>query len=192
MTNHIKDFFNKMAPTWDTHSTPQLEVLNKIVDYAQVKEGDKVIDVACGTGVMINPILSKNVSNIYAIDISPEMIKIAKEKHPSNKIKFEAGDFTQTQLSNYDNIIIHNAYPHFLEKEPLIDTIYRSLKPGGRFTIAHSFSKKRINDCHHKLDVPISVKLEPAEIEAEKFKSKFNIDTIIDTPDTYIVSGVKK
>ncbi len=191
MTNTIKHFFNKMAQDWDTHCQPDAKILTDIIDYCLIKEGSDVIDVACGTGVMIEPILSKGAKSIHAIDISPEMIKIARKKYNSPKVTFEVGDFTQTNIKDYDNVIIHNAYPHFLDKLPLINAIYDSLKIGGRFTIAHSIGRERVNGCHKKLDAPISTKLEAAETEAEIFKNQFKIDTIIDTPDMYIISGVK-
>ena len=192
MTNNIKEFFDKMAPRWDEHSNPKPDILQQIIDYAQIKKDDRVIDVACGTGVLIPNLLNKLVSEIYAIDISEEMVKIARSKHKNNKLTIEEGDFTETQKTDYDHVIVHNAYPHFPDKFMLAKAIYKSLKVGGRFTIAHSISKEQVNGCHHKIENPISVKLEPAQIEAENFRGLFSIDTIKDTPDIYIISGVKK
>ena len=110
MTNNIKHFFNKMAQDWDTHSQPSSEILKEIIDYSRIKEGDNVIDVACGTGVIIETILNRRAKSIYAIDISPEMISIAKKKYNFPKVIFEAGDFTESNLKDYDSLIIHNAY----------------------------------------------------------------------------------
>ena len=49
----VIDFFDRCAPTWDAEMIKNDEIIGKILDNAEVGEGCDVLDVACGTGVLI-------------------------------------------------------------------------------------------------------------------------------------------
>ena len=191
-TDEIKEFFNRLAPSWDERCVFNKANIQRILTLAQVGEGDRVIDVGCGTGVMIEPLLACGVSEIYAVDLAEGMIAKAREKFCSKAVSFEAVDFLDNDKRGYDCVIVHNAYPHFLDKPALVDAIHRSLRIGGRFVIAHSDSRAKINGCHHKLDSSISSYLQAATVEARNFQAQFDVDIIIDDADIYMISGVRK
>jgi demethylmenaquinone methyltransferase/2-methoxy-6-polyprenyl-1,4-benzoquinol methylase len=65
----IVEFFDRLAPQWDADMIRNDEVINKILDNANVTEGKSVLDVACGTGVLIPDYLERKVSSVTAIDI---------------------------------------------------------------------------------------------------------------------------
>lgn len=45
-----------------------------------------VLDVACGTGVLIPDYLERGAAQVTAIDIAPEMVRIAREKFPQENV----------------------------------------------------------------------------------------------------------
>ena len=51
-----------------------------ILDNACVGAGSRVLDVACGTGVLTPDYLARDVASVTAVDISPEMIRRARDK----------------------------------------------------------------------------------------------------------------
>ena len=191
-TDEIKEFFNRLAPSWDERCVFNMANIHRILKLAQVGEGDRVIDVGCGTGVMIEPLLQCGVKEIYAVDLSEAMIAKAREKFCNEAVSFAAVDFLESDKCGYDCVIVHNAYPHFLDKPALVDAIYGSLKVGGRFVVAHSDSRAKINGCHHKLDSNISTYLQAAAVGAQNFQTAFDVDIIIDDSDIYMISGVRK
>ena len=79
----IIKFFDRRAPDWDAEMIRDDAVIDAILDNAGVKAGDDVLDVACGTGVLIPDYLQRGVSRITAVDISPEMIAHARRKFSS-------------------------------------------------------------------------------------------------------------
>ena len=76
----VIDFFNELASSWDAAQIREEDKIRAILDFAGVQAGVKVLDVACGTGVLIPDYLQRNVSKVTGVDISEEMIKIAKSK----------------------------------------------------------------------------------------------------------------
>lgn len=103
--NEVIEFFDKCAPKWDADMIRNDDVINKILDNAGVTKGSRVLDVACGTGVLIPDYMSRNVSGVTAIDISPEMIKIAKDKfeNTSNAISDNTNNNTNCNEKTKSN-----------------------------------------------------------------------------------------
>ena len=77
-------FFDRCAPSWDADMIKSDEIIGKILDNAEVAEGMDVLDVACGTGVMFDYYLQRNVASVTGIDISPEMAKLAQCKYAAD------------------------------------------------------------------------------------------------------------
>ena len=79
-TKEVIEFFDRLAPGWDAEMIRSDEIIGIILDHAGVTEGKDILDVACGTGVLIPDYLKRSVASVTGIDISPKMAKIAKEK----------------------------------------------------------------------------------------------------------------
>ena len=189
----VIDFFDSLAENWDNKIIINAEKIEKILDYANIGEGQRILDLACGTGVLFNFLLEKKVKEIVGIDISPEMIKKAQLKFNHPNIKTFAMDFFDYNENNFDVVTIYSAYPHFQNREKLAKHVSECLKEGGRFIVAHIESKEKINSRHNgKIVSDVSTELKSAEEEALFWKPYFNVDTLIDNDEIYILSGVKK
>lgn len=189
----MKDYFNSKAEVWDANCHRDIRKLKLIAYLADIKEGSNVIDIGCGTGIMTDHILEYNPSHLLGVDISEGMVDIAKSKFSDPRLEFITADIFDLEGDDFDLAIIYNAYPHFLDKDQLAQRLYRLLKPGGRFLIAHGDSKEKINSIHNgKAEVcKLSTKLNPVETERDWFSNLFNIDIMIDTETLYILSGIK-
>ncbi len=146
----IAAFFDRLAPQWDADMIRHDDVIAQILDGAGVKPGVRVLDVACGTGVLIPDYLSRNVALVTGVDLSQEMIRIAAEKFPQNNVRFLCKDVELLPVEEmYDCIMVYNAFPHFPDPEGLLRCLCRHLAPGGTLTIAHGQSRAAI-DHHHE------------------------------------------
>ena len=144
----VIEFFDRCAPAWDAGMIKSDEIIGKILDNAEVGEGQHILDVACGTGVMFPYYLERKVASVTGIDISPEMAKIAAEKFP--EIQVICGDVEETEFQRqFDVIVVYNAFPHFPDPARLIKRLCSLLKDGGRLTIAHGASREAIDGHHH-------------------------------------------
>ena len=140
-------FFDNMAPGWDADVIKNENVINTILDNALVENGKDVLDVACGTGVLFEDYLKRG-AKVMAVDISPEMVKVAQGKFP--QVEVLCGDVEALNLEKtFDCIMVYNAFPHFPEPENLIRGLSAKLKRGGTLTIAHGASRAVI-DAHHE------------------------------------------
>lgn len=133
----IIENFNLLATTWDLHINKSKETINAIFSYANIEKGKDILDVGCGTGVLIEDYLEAKVNSITAIDISDKMIEIARNKYPNVNFKcIDATKFNDNKL--YDAIILYNCFPHFVDKKETIKHLSSLLKENGKLVIAHS------------------------------------------------------
>lgn len=182
-------FFDNLASNWDNTNVRNEEVIAEILFKGGIREGVKVLDVACGTGVLF-PDYMKLGADIVGIDISENMVKIAREKFPEATVI--CGDATNFAFGEkFDVIMIYNAFPHFDEAQKLIENLSQALKQSGRLSVAHGISEKELAECHSGSAKNVSVPLVKKEILAEMLKPYFDVDVTISDDRMYMVSGVK-
>ncbi|MBM1221764.1 magnesium protoporphyrin IX methyltransferase [Ponticoccus sp. SC2-23] len=69
--------------------------------------GARVLDAGCGTGAMAVA-LAERGAEVTAIDISPALIEIARDRVPANvaqRIDFRSGDMTDAALGRFDHAL---------------------------------------------------------------------------------------
>ena len=192
--NDIKNFFESIAPHWDDmESTPPARIL-ALLSKVRIEKGERVLDVACGTGIITKKLATLSETKVLGIDLSPKMIEIAKKKNSGETcIEFQVADFNETDFKEaYDVVVIYNAFPHFLEAARLEEALWKALRQGGRFAILHSLSRKEL-DLHHA-NVPDTVSrglLSPEE-ESKAFLDRFEILEASESDSHYCIIGKKK
>ncbi len=186
----ITAFFDHHAPHWDTHLVTDDARLAVILDAAGIQEGVTVLDVACGTGVLFPYYLARNVDSVTAVDISPEMVRLAAKKNSDPRVEVLCGDIeTMAMARQYDCCVVYNAFPHFEKPERLVERLSAWVKPGGRLTVAHGMSLETLHR-HHAGARHVSREMLTAEELAAIFRPRFAVDVMVSDDEKYIVSGV--
>ena len=190
----VIEFFDRYAPTWDADQIPKDKIINRILDNAGVGEGQEILDVACGTGILFPFYLERKVASVTGIDISHEMAKLAQQKHAQyENIQVICGDVEETRFGKqFDNVMVYNAFPHFPEPERLIATLASLTKEGGRLTIAHGASREQIDNHHSGAASKVSNGLMYADEVKALFDPYFEVDILISSQEMYQVSGVRR
>ena len=187
-------FFDRCAPTWDAEMIKSDEIIGKILDNAEVSAGMDILDVACGTGVMFDYYLARNVASVTGIDISPEMAKIAAEKFSAEeKVQVVCGDVEEYSFDRkFDRIVVYNAFPHFPYPKRLIKILASLLKEDGRLSVAHGMSREAIDNHHSGSASKVSNGLMTADSLRKIFDAHFDVEVVISNRRMYQVSGVKR
>jgi len=96
--------------------------------------GMRVLDVACGQGVLCHALSREGVS-VIGVDASPRLIAAAKKSAPANA-EFHVGDarnLTASQLGEFDRVSCIMALMNIEPLAPVMRGIRDSLKVGGKF-----------------------------------------------------------
>lgn len=186
----IISFFDECAPRWDNDLMRNDEVINNILDNSGIGKGVRVLDVACGTGVLF-PDYIKRGAAVTAVDISPEMVKIAKSKFPD--INIICGDVEETSFAEkFDVIMVYNAFPHFPNPQRLVERLSTLLVEEGKLSVAHGMSREALLKHHSGKAKEVSLELPEAQKLAKIFEPYFKVDVIISDNEMYQVSGIIK
>ncbi len=192
-TKEVIEFFDRLAPGWDADMVRNDAIIGTILDNAGVTEGKDVLDVACGTGVLIPDYLKRNAASVTGIDISPKMAEIAKAKFPQPEVTILCGDVETTDFGKqFDCIVVYNAFPHFPDPERLITRLSELLKPDGTLTVAHGMSREKIDAHHHGAASHVSNGLMSAEDLAAIFEKHLTVTTVLSDDRMYQVVGAKE
>ena len=110
-----KSFFNKLAKYYDSSLFRSLnkKFPEKIIKLVNIKPNSKILDAGCGTGNLLYLLLKQKKNlNLIGIDISPEMLKIAKRKL-KGKTKFMLMPVEKINEKNkFDYIFSVDAFQH--------------------------------------------------------------------------------
>ena len=186
-------FFDRCAPAWDAGMVRHEPVIEAILDTAGVGSGMRVLDVACGTGVLFPDYLARGAS-VTGIDISPEMARIAAEKFAGEpRVQVLCGDVEETVFSQpFDVVMVYNAFPHFPDPARLIARLGRLVKPGGRLSVAHGMSRAAIDSHHSGAAHRVSNGLMHEDALRALLAPYCDVDVCVSDARMYQVAGTKR
>lgn len=100
-----------------------------------VERTDDVLDLGCGTGHLAQEIRVLTDGRVVGIDLSPEMIALAREAAPET-IEFVTGDVHALDMPEaFDAILSNSAFQWFKDGELALRNCLAALRPGGRMAM---------------------------------------------------------
>lgn len=201
-----KAFFNERAQEWldmwyADQATGAYTKFNReflrLFSLVPIKQGDHVLDVGCGSGVLVPYIMEKIsfTGSLYEIDYAEEMIRENKRLHHHPRIHFLVSDAAAIPLqSNTCSLAIcFCSFPHFPEKARVINTVARLLTRNGCLAIAHFSSSQELNHHHRKSNKAVMHDMLPDRASMRRLftSAGITVETVIDEPQFYLFLGKK-
>lgn len=114
----------------------------RIVEMANVRAGNKVLDVSCGTGTLVSLLAScaGPDGHVVGIDLSEQMLDVARNKVWVNQVEFVRGNAEDIPFgdSTFDRVTMSLAIHEMNRKgrSNALAQMWRVLKPGGLVVVA--------------------------------------------------------
>src|SRR5712692_2007198 len=130
MYSQLADYYDEIYHFKDYRK--EAEKIETLINQYKKSSGNRLLDVACGTGSHIAYL--KQHYSVEGLDFSPEMLRIAREKHPN--VVFHRGDMTSFKLKNQFDVItcLFSAIGHVKTKARMrraVRNMAAHLQPGG-------------------------------------------------------------
>ena len=121
---------------------------------------DSALDIGCGTGAFSRR-LAERCDHILALDLSPQMIQLARERSSQqSNIVFEIADvMTREFASEQFDCIASIATLHHLPFDAILAKMKRALKPNSTLLVLDLFQDQGWSDPSNLLAVPVSAAL---------------------------------
>lgn len=145
MKNEIKTYYNELAEEYDKSRFDnsygqfihyqEIEILNRYLG----RNTDKInLDAACGTGRFLD-------YASHGIDISQEMLKVAKLKYPEKELTVAAAEALPFENAFFDNVTAFHLMMHLSKSkfEEILLDVNRVLKSEGYFIFDLPSEKRR-------------------------------------------------
>lgn len=191
----IAAFFDRAAPSWDAEMIRSDAVIAQILDGAAVTAGKDILDVACGTGVLIPDYLARGVGSVTGVDISREMTRIARAKFAHDpRVTILCADAEALDAARqFDCIVLYNAFPHFPDPQRLLRALLPLLRAGGTLSVAHGMSRAQIDRHHEHSAGSVSRGLMHEKVLAALFELHgLRVRVCVSDARHYQVSGTKE
>ena len=188
----VAHYFDSVAVEWDSRGLPDDDMIKFLLSVSGVKEGDKVLDVGSGTGVLL-PYLSWRVGgngHVVAVDCSQGMLERSREKNGDlPNVSFRNADVETDLLpGHFDHIIMFNMFPHLRHPFTTIRRLVeRNLTVDGNLLIFHSMGRNKLNEMHsHRFGDNEFYRLPEISRLAERIRSEgLKTSSPIDEEDCY-------
>ena len=136
--NNFADDFSKNQDLGENSNRLNREVFYSHLDF--IKNGMILLDLACGDGTDL-VYYKKLGADVYGLDASEELLKIAEKKLPEAKLKVGLFENIPFEDNYFDVVLSKYAIMTSANIEPVFKEVHRVLKPGGvlMYLVTHPF-----------------------------------------------------
>jgi ubiquinone/menaquinone biosynthesis C-methylase UbiE len=122
----------------------QDQINNELIDLLCINEGDRILDIGCGTGFVTRQIADRlsadSGGQAVGIDAAGKMIEGARKKRASETCQFEVAAAEDLPFADASfDAVISTLFFHHVQldlKEKALSEAFRVLRPGGRLVIS--------------------------------------------------------
>jgi SAM-dependent methyltransferase len=110
----------------------------KVADAAEIQPGRRVLDIACGTGILAREIISRIGSRgrVAGIDPSPGMVAVARQLAPGIEWREGIAESLPFPDDSFDAVVSQFGLMFFKDQRQSIREMLRVLVRGGRLAVA--------------------------------------------------------
>lgn len=113
-----------------------------LLDFAELRDGETVLDVACGTGIVARLARPKvgPAGSVVGMDVNPGMLEVAQKVSALQgaKIKWAEGDVADMPISDneFDVVICQHGLQYFRDRPAALREMHRVLGVPGRLILS--------------------------------------------------------
>ncbi|GIK42186.1 MAG: ubiquinone/menaquinone biosynthesis methyltransferase [Chloroflexota bacterium] len=105
---------------------------------AEIQPGQRVLDVACGTGVLARTVADRvgSTGAVVGLDVNEGMLAVAQRKAPTLEWRQGRAEALPWDGDSFDAVVSQFGLMFFEDRRIALEEMMRVLRPGGRLAVA--------------------------------------------------------
>jgi SAM-dependent methyltransferase len=111
---------------------------SRVAEAADIRSGERVLDVACGTGVLARAVAGRvgPDGTVVGLDLNDGMLAVAKRRAPDIEWKHGRAEALPFDGASFDAVVSQFGLMFFEDRPAALREMLRALRPGGRLAVA--------------------------------------------------------
>src|SRR5262245_22181945 len=145
MTTHPQwQFVGNVPENYERYLVPSIfgPWASDLVDIAVLRPGERVVDIACGTGIVART-AARRVSSggsVVGLDLSAPMLEVARSAAAAEGVSIDWREGSAMKLplvdATFDAALCQQGLQFFPDRPVALQEMYRVLRPGGRAVLS--------------------------------------------------------
>ena len=139
-SERLQEALEDGARAYEALHVPALfgEWTSRVLAAAQVAQGHRVLDVACGTGVLSRSAAERvgDAGSVVGVDPNPGMLAVARDLAPEIRWVEGVAEDLPEEDESFDRVVSQFGMMFFEDRMEAVHEMLRVLMPGGRLAIA--------------------------------------------------------
>ena len=133
--------YRQHALSYDASAQRTMWIRRRTIDKLELRPGDRVLDIACGTGLSLDALQQRVGPNgaVFGIEVSPEMIDVARQRVASNRwqnVHLHQAAVEEADIpGRFDAVLFHFTHD-VMRSKPALQRVFASLKSDARVAMA--------------------------------------------------------
>jgi len=129
--------YRRHADGYDASARRTMRLRRRAIDWLELAPGDRVLDVACGTGLSLD-LLARAVGDggqVVGVELSPEMLQQARARLAQVRwpqVRLVEASMEQAALEGLFDAVLFNYTHDVLQSPRALANIFTHVKPGAR------------------------------------------------------------
>jgi len=136
-TRILEQFSQQAVPFANAAPIRDQAVLDLLVRASGTTPQDRVLDVACGPGLVVHA-FAQAAAHVTGVDLTPAMIERAREHNRAcTNVTLEVADVTSLPFAaaSFSIVVARFAFHHFPDPASVLREMQRVCEPGGRVVV---------------------------------------------------------
>jgi demethylmenaquinone methyltransferase/2-methoxy-6-polyprenyl-1,4-benzoquinol methylase len=118
----------------------------------RLRPGDRVLEPGCGAGRLTEKLAAAvgPTGRVLAFDESARFLAVARRRGlPAQaRLRRVRAQDLRVRAGSFDHVVCFNVLPHLVPHARIVRRLVATLRPGGRFWVVHTASRRFINGIH--------------------------------------------
>lgn len=142
----VGEVFSSVAPRYDLMNDLMSFGLHRLwkrfcILAARLRPGDRVLDLAGGTGDLARLALARGAGEVVVADVNPAMLEVGRDRlldrAPAGRVRFVCADAERLPFApgSFDCVVMGFGLRNVTRIERAVAAVRDSLRPSGRFVV---------------------------------------------------------